>query len=81
MTHELNSFCKHTEDHHIHLCSLTVEGRKQMVACLSEPASYKCGQCGQKARLAENCCDPIQLPEMGQLGDGADNFNLEKYPR
>ena len=76
MAHELNSFCKHTEDHHIHLCSLTVEGRKQMVACLSVPPSSKCGQCGQKARLADNCCAPIQLPEMGQLGDGADNLNV-----
>src|SRR6056297_174072 len=77
-TQELNSFCTHTENHHIHLCSLTAEGRKQMVACLAQPADYKCGRCGQKARLAENCCGPIQLPELSQLGDGADNLFVEK---
>lgn len=70
-------FFKNIEDHHVHLCTLSTEGRQEMVACPSEPADYKCCHCGQKARLAENCCDPVQLPELDQLGDGAENLYVE----
>ncbi len=81
MAKDVKSFCKTIESHHVHMCSLSAEGRKDMIACLSDPAGYKCGNCGAKARLVENVCDPVQLPEIEYLGDGADNLNLEGHCR
>jgi hypothetical protein len=81
MENKDNQFCKDIESHHVHLCSLSAEGRKEMVACLSGRAEFKCGHCGSKANFATNVCDPVQLPEIDWFGDGADNLNLEGPPR
>ncbi len=81
MTKDAEIFCKDIESHHVHLCTLSVEGRKDMVACLSGRAEYKCGKCNAKANFAGNVCDPVQLPEIEYLGDGADNLNLEGHCR
>ena len=81
MAEDAKKICKDIESHHVHLCTLTEEGRKVMVACLSGRAEYKCGNCGAKANFATNLCDPIQLPEIDWMGDGADNINLEGHCR
>jgi hypothetical protein len=73
--------CKDIESHHVHLCTLSAEGRKEMVECLSGRAEYKCGHCGIKANFPGNVCDPVQLPEIDWFGDGADNINLEGHCR
>ena len=73
--------CKDIESHHVHLCTLSAEGRKEMVECLSGRAEYKCGHCGIKANFPGNVCDPVQLPEIVWFGDGADNINLEGHCR
>ena len=72
---------KDIESHHVHLCTLSAEGRKEMVECLSGRAEYKCGHCGIKANFPGNVCDPVQLPEIDWFGDGADNINLEGHCR
>ncbi len=81
MSTEKKNFCKDIESHHVHLCTLSEEGRKDMVACLSSRAEYKCGHCNAKANFATNVCDPVQLPEIDWFGDGADNIDLEGHPR
>lgn len=81
MSDKTKSTCKDTESHHVHLCTLSEEGRKEMVDCLSQRAEYKCGNCGVKANFPTNVCDPVQLPEIEWLGDGADNLNLEGHSR
>ena len=73
--------CKDIESHHVHLCTLSAEGRKEMVECLSGRAEYKCGHCGIKANFPGNVCDPVQLPEIDWFGDGADNINIEGHCR
>ena len=73
--------CKDIESHHVHLCTLSAEGRKEMVECLSGRAEYKCGDCGINANFPGNVCDPVQLPEIDWFGDGADNINLEGHCR
>ena len=81
MANETKNFCKDIVSHHVHLCTLSEEGRKDMVACLSGRAEFKCGNCGVKANFATNVCDPVQLPEIDWLGDGADNINLTGHSR
>ena len=51
MSDKTKSTCKDTESHHVHLCTLSEEGRKEMVDCLSQRAEYKCGNCGVKANF------------------------------
>jgi hypothetical protein len=81
MADETKNFCKDIESHHVHLCTLSAEGRKEMVKCLTGRAEYKCGNCGIKANFPGNVCDPVQLPEIEWFGDGADNINLEGHCR
>ena len=42
MTKSAEFFCKDIESHHVHLCTLSEEGRKDMVNCLSGRAEFKC---------------------------------------
>jgi len=81
MANEEKKKCKDIDSHHVHLCSLGAEGRKEMVESLSGRAEYKCGYCGIKANFPGNVCDPVQLPEIDWFGDGADNINLEGHSR
>jgi hypothetical protein len=41
MANEAKNFCKDIVSHHVHLCTLSEEGRKDMVACLSGRAEFK----------------------------------------
>lgn len=78
MGQDYSNFCSTIEEERVQLCSLSVEDQRHSASCLQRPADYKCGVCGLKARMAENCCDPVQLPEMGSFGDAADNLYVEK---
>ena len=67
--------CRDKEHHSLHICDLTEKGRKEIVESLTGVADVKCGVCGIKANFGANVCDPVQLPELDWLGDGADNVN------
>lgn len=36
---------------------------------LSEHPTVSCGLCGAKAHDPGNVCDPVQLPDIGHVGD------------
>ena len=39
------------------------------VRSLSADATVSCAKCGAKAHDPADVCDPVQLPEVGTLGD------------
>lgn len=75
------SFCSEIRNHNIPICSLSKERQKDATHCVSGPAEYKCGTCGAHSNHTGNICDPVQMPEIGAFGDGADNLNLEGHCR
>lgn len=54
-------FCKETECHREHMCSLMELGKMQEVAELSKNPAFICKNCGVKADRAENLCNPVPL--------------------
>ncbi len=56
--------CKKSE-HKMHMCSLKAEGydkkNPEKFRALTENPQYECGNCGAKARKAENLCKPVKL--------------------
>jgi hypothetical protein len=39
------------------------------VRTLSQEATVTCGLCGAKAHEPANVCDPVQIPDAGQVGE------------
>lgn len=64
---------KHTE----HICSLTARGEIDQVHELALHPAFECGNCGAKVNDQDRVCDPVALPEIGWMGDGADNVNTK----
>lgn len=60
------------EKHKEHMCQLSAEGNIELIRCLSENPTVECGNCGAKAKRAENVCNPVELPDIAWMGDGAD---------
>ncbi|MBN2428487.1 MAG: hypothetical protein JXK94_09140 [Deltaproteobacteria bacterium] len=56
-----NFFCKDTEAHREHMCSLMELGKMREVAELSQNPAFVCRNCGVKADRAENLCYPKPL--------------------
>ena len=56
-------FCKDSESHREHMCSLMELGKMQEVAELSKNPAFICKNCGVKADRAENLCNPEPLKE------------------
>lgn len=60
------------ESHKEHMCALNAAGNMELIRCLSENPTVECGNCGAKAKRAENVCNPVELPDIAWMGDGAD---------
>jgi len=60
------------ENHNEHICALTAKGEIEKVHKLSLQPTVECGNCGAKAKDMKSVCDPVQLPDVGWMGDGAD---------
>lgn len=60
------------EQHKQHICALNAAGKVEEAHALAVNATVECATCGAKARNAENVCDPVELPDIAWLGDGAD---------
>ncbi|HBG06118.1 MAG: hypothetical protein A2075_01675 [Geobacteraceae bacterium GWC2_58_44] len=58
--------------HKEHICVLTVKGELDLVHALTLQPTIECGKCGAKASDPDLVCDPVQLPDVGWMGDGAD---------
>lgn len=60
------------EKHKQHICVLNAEGQVDLAHTLAVNATVECAACGAKAKNAENVCDPVELPDIAWMGDGAD---------
>jgi len=56
-------FCKDSEGHREHMCSLMELGKMQEVVELSKNPAFVCKNCGVRADRAENLCHPEPLEE------------------
>jgi hypothetical protein len=54
-------FCKESEAHREHMCSLMELGKMQEVAELSKNPAFICKNCGVTADHQENLCNPEPL--------------------
>lgn len=60
------------ENHKEHMCALSAAGNIELIRCLSDNPTVECGNCGAKANRPENVCNPVELPDIAWMGDGAD---------
>lgn len=51
---------------HAKICAITDSAE---IGTLSVNALAKCSRCGAASNDPSSLCDPVQLPEAGQLGD------------
>ena len=58
--------------HKEHMCALGEKGDLEMIRCLSTNPTVECGNCGAKANDPQNVCNPVELPDIAWMGDGAD---------
>ena len=56
-------FCKDSENHREHMCSLMELGKMREVVELSQNPAFVCKICGVRADRAENLCHPEALEE------------------
>ena len=64
--------CVDEKKHPEHICSLTAKGEIETVHALALHPTFECGICGAKVNDQDRVCDPVSLPEIGWMGDGAD---------
>lgn len=64
--------CSDPARHSQHMCVLNAEDKIDLVHSLSTNPLVECTICGAKAKVAENVCEPRDLPDIGWMGDGAD---------
>ncbi|BDV44598.1 hypothetical protein GURASL_35210 [Geotalea uraniireducens] len=64
--------CEGGEQHRLHMCSLSAAGDMATIRKLQTKPTVECGNCGAKANDPANVCDPVELPDIAWLGDGAD---------
>jgi hypothetical protein len=60
------------EKHPEHICSLTARGEVDLVHTLALHPTFECAKCAAKVSDQDRVCDPVALPEIGWMGDGAD---------
>ena len=60
------------KEHRNHICDMTMRGEYDLVHALNVHAEVECASCGAKAKDPMLVCDPVQLPDVSWLGDGAD---------
>jgi hypothetical protein len=58
--------------HKEHMCQLNAAKKLDLVSCLSQNPTVECGNCGAKADRPENVCNPVELPDVSWMRDGAD---------
>ncbi|MBJ6726949.1 hypothetical protein [Geomesophilobacter sediminis] len=63
--------CK-DQNHKEHICALTAKGDISQVHRLSLHPEYECNRCGARVHDLDRVCDPRDLPDIGDFGDGAD---------
>jgi hypothetical protein len=60
-----------SENHRMHICELKKRGDLEELKARSANAMVECDICGAKAADPEDVCDPIELPDIKDVGDGA----------
>ncbi|HEX8960573.1 MAG TPA: hypothetical protein VF775_03290 [Geobacteraceae bacterium] len=51
------------EGHKEHMCQLKAQKNTELIECLSQNPTVKCGNCGAKADSPVNVCKPVGLEE------------------
>jgi hypothetical protein len=60
------------EKHQEHICSLTARGEVELIHTLALKPTFECGICSAKVNDQDRVCDPVALPDIAWMGDGAD---------
>jgi len=60
------------EKHKHHMCVINAEDKVELVHSLSMHPTVECSICGAKAKDPDNVCEPVELPDIAWMGDGAD---------
>ena len=59
------SDCRKKEEHKMHMCALKADGfdtkNPAEFNAMTQNPQYECGNCGAKARNADNLCKPEKL--------------------
>jgi len=58
------------KQHATHMCQLKSQGDTATYERLAANAMVECEICGAKAANPEDVCDPLELPEIKDVGDG-----------
>lgn len=64
MSEEVKDECKDPARHHLHLCELRKQGRKEEVAALMVDAGHTCHNCNGVARNALDLCNPSSFAKI-----------------
>lgn len=56
--------------HEMHMCEIKARNDMRTYEQLAVNAMVECENCGAKAANPENVCNPIELPEIKDVGDG-----------
>ena len=58
-----------SKEHTMHMCQLKARGDMETFQRLAANAMVECENCGAKAANPENVCNPVELPDIKDVGD------------
>jgi hypothetical protein len=58
-----------SEQHRMHICELKKRGDTEALKARTANAMVECNICGAKAADPEDVCDPVELPDIKDVGD------------
>lgn len=58
-----------SDKHHMHMCQIKARGDMTTYQQLSVNAMVECEDCGAKAANPEDVCNPVELPDIKDVGD------------
>ena len=58
-----------SKEHAMHMCQLKARGDMATFQQLAANAVVECENCGAKAANPENVCNPVELPDIKDVGD------------
>lgn len=56
--------------HEMHMCQIKARNDMTTYEQFAANAMVECEDCGAKAANPENVCNPLELPEIKDVGDG-----------
>lgn len=59
-----------SKEHNMHMCQIKARGDMATYNQLAANAMVECEDCNAKAANPESVCNPIELPDIKNVGDG-----------